>query len=76
MEVLPPTEEREVADNVIWRVEPAGAAKYNIDFRPDRTREVTFTEPDGYTLLSSTGAWCEPGRQVSAAPVQVTVERP
>lgn len=72
----PPTEEREVADNVLWRAEPASAAKFNTDFRPDRTREVTFAEPGVYILMSSTGAWCELGRQESAAPITVTVAKP
>jgi len=72
----PPTEELEVADNVRWRAEPAGAARFNIDFRSDRTREVNFAAPGVYTFVSSTGAWCEPSRQQSAAPVRVTVEPP
>lgn len=72
----PPSEEREVADNVLWRVEPAGTAKFDTGSRADRTREVTFAEPGVYALRPSTGAWCEPGRQVAAAPIQVTVERP
>jgi hypothetical protein len=76
MAATPPTEEPEAADNVKWTVEPASAAKLNIDFRADRTRELTLAEEGVYTIMASTGAWCEPGRLVRAAPIRLTVERP
>ncbi len=76
MAKTPPTEEPEVADNIFWTVEPAGAAELNIDFRADRTRELTLAKAGVYTIMASTGAWCEPGRLVRAVPIRLTVERP
>jgi hypothetical protein len=76
MAAIPPTDEPEVADNVLWRVEPALGVTFNTDFRPGRTREVTMAAPGIYTFVASTGALCEPGRSVSAAAIQVTVEAP
>lgn len=73
---VPPPEEPEVADNVHWRVEPANTATFNVDFRPDHTRTVTLSEPGLYTFTPSTGAWCEPGRQVLATPFRITVQGP
>jgi len=72
---IPPLDEHEVADNVHWIATPASAAKFNTDFRPNRTREVTFSEPGNYTLSPSTGAWCEPGRVVLAEPIHLVVEK-
>lgn len=74
MAAVPPLEEPEVADNVHWVATPASAARFNVDFRPNRTRELTFTEPGHYTLSPSTGAWCEPGRVVHAEPIRIVVE--
>ena len=76
MAAVPKAEEPEVADNVLWRVEPALGVQFNADFRPNRTREVTVVHPGTYTFRASNGVWCEPGRTVSAAPFQVTVDAP
>jgi hypothetical protein len=76
MAAVPPTKEPEVADNVLWREEPASAAKFSIDFRPDRTRSVTLSEAGLYTFTPSTSVWCELGRSVRAEPFQITVTPP
>jgi hypothetical protein len=73
MVAVPPVKEPEVADNVLWRVEPASGVRFNTDFRRNRTREVTIDRPGTYTLRASTGAWCELGRTVVATPVQLSV---
>lgn len=73
MAALPPEQEAEVADNLHWVVEPEGAAKFNIDFRPDHTRTVALSREGIFTLTPSTAVWCEPGRSVAASPVRVEV---
>ena len=74
MGAIPPMEEPEVADNVLWRVKPSSSVKFNIDFRADHTRTATLAEPCVYTFVASTGAWCEPGRQMSAPAFRVIVK--
>ena len=70
----PPLEfEPEVADNVRWDVAPAGAAQFNTDFRPDRTRRVVFSEVGVYFLTPSSAVWCEPGRSVATKPIRIEV---
>jgi hypothetical protein len=69
----PPEAEPEVADNVLWRVEPGGTARFNTDFRADRTRELVLSAPGRFTVSASTGGWCEPGRSFAAPPIQIDV---
>ena len=76
MAVIPPTSEPEVADNVLWRAEPSAGVRFNTDFRSNRTREVTVTNPGIYTFAASSGPWCEPGRTVTAPLVTIIVEPP
>jgi hypothetical protein len=70
---IPPETEPEVADNVLWRVEPEGTARFNTDFRADHTRQLVLSMPGRFTLTASSGAWCEPGRAVAAAPIQIEI---
>ncbi|MGE0313388.1 MAG: hypothetical protein AB7P21_17395 [Lautropia sp.] len=74
MAAVPPESEPEVADNMLWRVEPASGVRFNTDFRPNRTREVRIANPGTYTFVASYGPWCEHERTESAAPVTVIVE--
>jgi hypothetical protein len=71
MAALPPEREAAVADNLHWRVEPEGAAVFNIDVRPDHTRTVVLSKPGVVTLIPSTSVWCEPGRSVAASPLRI-----
>jgi hypothetical protein len=71
MAALPPEREAAVADNLHWRVEPEGAAVFNIDVRPDHTRTVVLSKPGVVTLTPSTSVWCEPGRSVAASPLRI-----
>jgi len=73
---IPPENEPEVADNLLWRVKPADGVKFNTDFRTNRTREVTVSNPGTYTFVSSSGPWCERGRTITAAPFTVNAFKP
>lgn len=68
---LPLEREAAVADNLHWVVEPEGAAVFNTDVRPDRTRTVVLSKPGVYKLTPSTSLWCEPGRAVRASPLRI-----
>jgi hypothetical protein len=73
MAVVPPTNEPEVADNLLWRVEPSTGVTFNTNLRANRTREVTIDQPGTYTFSATTGAWCEAGRTVAAQSFTVVV---
>jgi hypothetical protein len=71
----PPAHEPEVADNLRWEAAPAGQAKFNLEYRPDHTREVVFSEAGMFTLESSSAVWCRPGKTVRGAPITIKVRR-
>lgn len=73
MAAIPPERETEVADNLHWVVEPQGAATFNTDSRPDRTREVALSREGVFSFRSSTAVWCEPGRSVYAPSIRIEV---
>ena len=73
MRRVPPEFEPEVADNLRWHVSPEGAARFNIDNRPDHTRLVVISRPGQYTLTASTSVWCERNRSVMAPAIQIEV---
>jgi hypothetical protein len=70
---LPPEREAEVSDNLHWRVEPEGAAKFNVNVRQDHTRTVVLSKVGVFSFTPSTAVWCEPGRSVSASPLRIEV---
>lgn len=69
----PPQSEPEVADNLHWTVVPEGSARFNIDYRSDRTRLVTLPHAGQFTLTPTTAVWCEQGRSVAAPPIHIEV---
>jgi len=68
----PPEREDEVADNIHWTVDPGEQAKFNLDFRSDHTRTVTFSAPGQYRISGSSSVWC--GSPVSVEPESILVE--
>ena len=69
----PPQErENEVADNIHWTVDPNGQAQFNLTFRSDHTRTVTFSAPGRYRISGSSSVWC--GSPVSVEPAELVVE--
>ena len=67
----PPDREPEVADNLHWRVSPEGAARFNVEYRNDRTRQVVFAEPGTFTLRATSVVYC--GDDVGAGPLVIKV---
>lgn len=69
----PPEWEPEVADNLSWQASVPSAAKFNTSPRPDRAREVVFSEPGEYVLRASSAVWCGPPAGVRAKDLVVRV---
>ena len=69
----PPEREPEVADNLRWQASPDGPARFNVVYRQDRTREVTFSEPGTFILRASSTVYC--GDDVDARPITIKVTR-
>jgi len=68
----PPTQEREVSDNLRWEALPAERARFNTVYRDDHTREVVFLEPGTFTLESSSAVWCRPNK-ARGQPIEILV---
>jgi hypothetical protein len=55
----PPQVEPEVADNVRWLVKPdTAAARFNIRYRTDHSREVRFSRPGVYSVTAQSNVSC------------------
>lgn len=54
----PPEVEHEVADNIRWLVDPDSVAVFNVEFRPDHTREVRFSRPGVYRVTARSSTSC------------------
>jgi hypothetical protein len=67
----PPSVEPEVADNIRWISSPEAPARFNLDLRPDRTREVRFSEPGTYVLEARSTLTCWEHAAVDSLVVQV-----
>jgi hypothetical protein len=69
---VPPEVEPEVADNVRWLVQPdSAAARFNIRYRTDRTREVRFSEPGVYSLTAQSNVSCSAPASVDTLVIRV-----
>lgn len=68
----PPEREPEVADNLHWQASPEGAAHFNVVYRQDRTREVTFSQAGTFLLHSTSVVYC--GDKVDARPITIVVK--
>lgn len=71
MATPPPPSEAEVADNLTWRAEPPGQARFTIGLRDDHAREVMFTAPGTYTLTPTSAVWCGPA--AAGSPITIAV---
>jgi hypothetical protein len=69
----PPEHEPEVADNLHWEVTPFSTARFNIGLRPDRAREVVFSQPGTYVLQATSAVWCGPAKGVRSNSITITV---
>lgn len=69
----PPDVEPEVADNLSWQASVPTAARFNTSLRPDRAREVVFSEPGEFVLSSISAVWCGPPAGVRAADLTIRV---
>jgi len=69
----PPTQEKEVADNLRWEALPPKGVRFNATLRADHTREVVFLETGTVTLESSSAIWCRPGKVAKGQPLQVVI---
>lgn len=69
----PPDVEPEVADNLTWQASEPAAARFNTSPRPDRAREVVFSEPGEYVLRSRSVVWCGPPAGVRASDLVIRV---
>jgi hypothetical protein len=67
----PPEREREVADNLRWQASPDGSARFNVVYREDRTREVTFSQTGSFALRATSVVYC--GDDVTARPITIKV---
>jgi hypothetical protein len=67
----PPEREPEVADNLHWQVSPEGSARFNVVYREDRTREVTFSQAGTFALQATSVVYC--GDDVAARPITIKV---
>lgn len=56
----PPAEEKEVADNLKWVIEPSGSATFNVNYRSDHARDVVFLKAGKYKLKGYSAVWCPP----------------
>ena len=63
--------EPEVADNLRWLASPDGSARFNVEYRQDRTREVTFSRPGTFVLRATSVVYC--GDDVAARPIAIKV---
>ncbi|MGH7469093.1 MAG: hypothetical protein ACRENP_14145 [Longimicrobiales bacterium] len=61
----------EVADNLRWLVEPAGAASFNAGIRNDHIREVRFSRVGVYSVSAQSAAWCAPSYGGNTLTVEV-----
>ena len=66
----PPAFEESVADNVRWVAAPPEGVKFNINFRSNRTREVTFSKAGQYRLIGYSGRG---GREVPGNVIEIEV---
>jgi hypothetical protein len=69
----PPAREADVADNVHWQVTPREGARFNVAFRADHSREVTFARPGTYTVNATTAIWCGANTGATASPFTIQV---
>ena len=67
----PPEYEAEVSDNLHWRASPESAARFNVIYREDRTREVVFSQAGTFILRASSVVYC--GEDVDAKPISIKV---
>jgi hypothetical protein len=72
----PPEREAEVADNLHWQSSPTQSARFNTVYRPDRTREVVFSQAGSHVLRASSVVYCGSGQDVEAKPITITVRAP
>ncbi len=73
---IPAEVESEVADNVKWLVRPdSSVAAFNVQYRPDHTREVRFFKPGVYALTAHSNMSCTEAAEVDTLNIKV-VPRP
>ncbi len=72
LESEPPELAENVANGVQWLVDPPGNARFNIEFRNDGSRDVSFKAPGQYELVALSAFWCAPKYESNRIVVSVT----